>query len=254
MQIRAVIVDDESSSRFVLGQVLREKFPMIQVVGEASGAEEAFGIINDLQPTLVFLDIQMPGKNGFDLLRMFRHIEFEIIFVTSYDKYAINAIRFSALDYLLKPINLEELSEALKRAQQHIAVKSWRQPHIINLLHNLDGEEESKRIMIHQGEKVFLLRTHDIILLKADQRYCEISTFEGQKYIASKPLKEFELFLSDHPDFVRINKTYMLNVKGIRSYYKGEPCIVEMTNGAELEISRRRKQEVLQRLAEINKS
>jgi len=246
--IHTLIVDDEKNSRDVLLRLLARKFPEIQVVGEASSVEEAYTLIGESAPQLVFLDIQMPRASGFNLLKRFEEVPFEVIFVTSYDKYAITAIRFNALDYLLKPIEIEELEQAIRKAERNIEAKVNSNFRIVNLLHQLDDDVEDKKMAVHSGEKVKMLSIRSILFIEADRRYCRLSMANGEVYTTARILREYEDYLANDPAFVRISKSCIINTRHIREYSKGEPFMITMSNSTVFEVSRRKKPEVLERL------
>lgn len=245
------MVDDEKDGQEILQQLLTLYFPEVQILGTASGVEEACGMIDRHTPDLVFLDIQMPGKNGFELLRQYVEVPFEVIFVTGFDQYAINAIRFSALDYLSKPVEINLMSDAIKRAKKRISEKKENRQQIINLLHNLDATPDLQKIAVHHAEKVHLLNVSEIESIEADGRYSKLITGDVREFYTARCVKDFEEYLDENPHFVRISKSCILNVMYIRSYQKGEPCILEMNSGRSFEISRRRKQMVLALLGSL---
>lgn len=254
-KITCILVDDESNSRIVLRSLLKRYEKDIEVVGEAQNVDEAYDLIQKYNPQLVFLDIQMPRGDGFSLLGKFVNanlvpdkIPFEVIFVTSYDKYAINAIKFSALDYLLKPIEIKDLDNAISKAIDRVNDKKNTQPQIVNLLHTLSEETDEHKIAVHLADNVKLIDPKTILFIEADGSYCHIHTSNNESYITSKYLKDFEDYFGQHSVFVRINKSILLNTKYIERYTKGEPCIIEMSNGQNFEVSRRKKQEVLERI------
>lgn len=247
-KIRAILVDDEEKSRKGLRNLLNKFCEQVELCGEAEDVEEAYDLILDKKPELIFLDIQMPNGNGFSLLKKFERLTFDVIFVTSFDEYAINAIKFSALDYLLKPVEVKDLVEAVKKAVAKKANKVNSQVEILNLLNIAEANAIEKNIVVHQKDKVILLKVNTISCIEADDRYCHITTGTGERHIVTKTLKEFEEFFIDNPIFIRINKNFMVNVNFIKDYSKGEPCIIEMKNGKNFEVSRRKKQEVLERL------
>lgn len=247
-KITTLIVDDESHSRFVLRNLLEPHEAYIDIVGEARNVEEAYRMADRLQPRLVFLDIQMPRANGFALLGKYDEIPFEVIFVTSYDKYAINAIKFSALDYLLKPVETEDLNLAVKKAVERIRRKRDTRPQIVNLLHNLGHEPNDHKIAVHQSDIVQLIDAKNIAYIEADGSYCRITTHRDERYIISKYLKDFEEYFGENSFFVRINKSVLLNTQYITRYTKGEPCTIQMCDGQDFEVSRRKKHEVLEKL------
>lgn len=244
----AIVIDDEKQSRNVLKNLLGQFRDDIALVGEAENVETAYRLIIEKQPALVFLDIQMPRGDGFSLLHKFTEIPFEIIFVTSYDKYAINAIKFSALDYLLKPVEVKDLQEAIKKARQRILNKKSQYIQIVNLLHNISDPVHEPRLVLQAGDNMKLVHSKDIVSIESEGSYCNINTITGERYITAKYLKDFEDYFGEHSAFLRIHRGCMLNTTHIKSYSISEPCTIEMKNGATYEVSRRKKQEVLQKL------
>jgi two-component system, LytTR family, response regulator len=247
-KLRVIIVDDEQDCREVLHQLLIRNCDEVEIIGEASNVEDAFELINKEKPNLVFLDIQMPRADGFSLLKKFREVFFSVIFVTSHEEYAISAIRFSALDYLLKPLNIDDLKDAVQRAYNNKATSLELQPQIINLLHQLNGDPIDSRIAIHDGGKVKLISEKNILFIEADGRYSKICMSSGEHYITARNLKEFEDYFGALSSFVRINKTHLVNALHIKEYTKGEPFILIMQNETIFEVSRRKKPEVLEKL------
>lgn len=245
-KIKTLLVDDEKGSRDVLLSLLEHFSAKVEVIGEAANVEEAYRLILSEKPQLVLLDIQMPRANGFELLKKFDKVPFEVIFVTSFDKYAINAIKFSALDYLLKPVEITDLEAAILRVGESIELKANKGPQIINLLHTLEGDVKDRKIAIHSGDKVKMLSELNITFIEGDARYCHVHTNTDEVFTVAKYLKDFEEYLT--PDFVRISNSYLINTRHIKEYSKSEPFTVEMVNGKILEMSRRKRQEVLERL------
>ena len=247
--IKALLVDDEQDSREVLRSLLETHFPVVTIVGEATSAEDAYHLIGRHHPQLVFLDIQMPRASGFSLLKKFETVPFEVVFVTSFDQYAINAIKFSALDYLLKPVELPDLemavNKAIQRKQDELVNGNLR---IINLLHNLEPDIKDRQLAVHAGEKVMILNTRDILYIEGEGRYCNVFMQNNEHYITAKYLKDFEDYLGETSSFIRISKSYLINTLHIRDYTKGELCIIRMTNKMTFEVARRKKQEILERL------
>lgn len=245
--ITAILVDDEADNRELLANLLMTYFPEIKLVGTAASVEDAYQLVLKTSPQLVFLDIQMPRANGFNLLKKFDSVPFEVIFVTSYDQYAINAIKFNALDYILKPLEIESLQESIKKAVTKIAQNESNSLQIVNLLYSLENES-NKRIAVHVSDKVKILNIADVIYIEGDGRYCTIFNKDGQKFSTAKILKDFEDYLGNESSFIRVNKSFMVNTSFIKSYSKGEPLMVEMVNGIVFEVPRRKKAEILQKL------
>lgn len=232
-------------------RLLEKKFPEVEVVGEAAGVDEAYPLILETLPQLVFLDIQMPKASGFNLLKKFETVPFEVIFVTSYDHYAITAIKFNALDYLLKPVEVEELGQAVQKAQENIASRTNSNLQIINLLHDLDAGIPEKKIAVHSGEKVKMLSVQQILCIEADRRYCQLLMKTGETYVTARNLKEYEDYLARDPAFVRISKSCIINVHHVTEYSKGDPFMIVMTNGKVIEVARRKKPGILEQLKKI---
>lgn len=231
-KISCIIVDDERNSREVLKKLLNSFSESIEVIGEVSGSEEAYSLINKCSPQLIFLDIQMPGEDGFSLLRKFEVIDFEIIFVTSYDQYAINAIRFNASDYLLKPIDTTDLKNAVSNVVEKIR----------------NSQRNNPKIAIHAGDKVKLIYENEISFIEANGRYSYIYLTDNKKYITPKYLKDFEDHFGNTSKLLRISKSLLVNTTEIVEYIKGDPFIIKLNTGKTFEVSRRKKADVLERL------
>lgn len=245
--LNAVIVDDEHKNRQTLMSLLQKFCPDVNVVGEADDVETAFDIISDKKPSLVFLDIQMPRGNGFQLLEKFKSIFFEIIFVTSFDQYAITAIKFSALDYLLKPIDVNELKLAVEKAKE----KTEKENKFLlyqNLLQNVRPDMKDKKMAIHVNNKVVFIQMSKIAYIEADSNYSHIHLTDPGSYHTAKTLKEIEEFTAELPGFVRVNRHIIINTAACSHYQKGEPAQVTLKNGKSFEISRRKRPEVLEKL------
>lgn len=243
MELRVIIVDDEADSITVLRNLLKNFCPQVTVVGEAFDITEAYELITKLKPNAVFLDIQMPGGNGFSLLKKFNEINFDVVFVTSYDKYAIEAIKLSALHYLLKPIEVEDLQEAVKRIEKNVYGNQQQQNQIHNAIHNM--EEIEKKITVHDKDHVEFLSLNEITHFESERNYTNIYTKGNKKYTSSKNLGEYEEMLRDHERFYRANKSCIVNLNFVSNYSKTEPCIITINNQFNQEVSRRKKQELV---------
>lgn len=247
-RITAIIIDDETQSRFVLRTLITQNFPDIEMLGEAANVEEGYRLVSALKPQLVFLDIQMPKSDGFTLLKQFEQVPFEVIFVTSFDQYAIRAIKFNALDYLLKPVEVSDLENAILKAKERIALKQNNQPQIINLLRSLE-DPDNQSISVHTADSVRMIAEHSIISIMSDGNYCTIRTDSNDRFVTTRRMIDFEEYFDhEHSAFVRISRRHIINTKKILKYSKGDPCIIEMTNEEIFEVSRRRKTEVLNKL------
>lgn len=249
--ISAVIVDDEQKNRQVLASLLKTHCINVNVAGEAENVEQAFLEISDKKPQLVFLDIQMPLGNGFQLLEKFNPVFFDTIFVTSYDQYAITAIKFSALDYLLKPIDVQELKTAVDKAALKIEKENNLQLLYQNLLNNLKSEVKDKTMAIHHRATVLLIQMSKVVYMEADSNYSFIYMNDGVNYHTAKTMKEIEEFINDMPVFVRINRAVIINTAYCSHYQKGNSYTVTLDNGKSFEISRRKRPEVLDKLKSV---
>jgi two-component system LytT family response regulator len=246
--MKVIIIDDEENSREVLRVLLNKFCPEFEILGEAYNINSAYELIVEKKPEIVFLDIQMPGGSGFDLLKKFTSISFEIVFITSYDQYAIEAIKCSALDYLLKPIEVDELKKTALRISEAIHKKSTQQLQFINVIDYVEDRELEKKIIVHHQDKVLLLSISKITHLEGEGNYTLIHTSDQGRYTSSKNLGEFEDMLENYSIFFRISKSCIANLNYISDYSKGEPCIIHINGEHNMEISRRKKQEFLERI------
>lgn len=236
------MVDDDDRNLNALAEKLARHCPQVVVAARCNSAEAGIEAIDGLQPDLVFLDIEMPLMNGFLMLQQLHYKNFELIFVTAYDHYAIKAIRYSALDYLVKPVEIEELKAAVSRAgQKRQQVKS--NPQIELLLEHLQ-QKARQRIAIPTAEGLQFLFVDDIVYLEASTNYTIIFG-EAHKYTVSRTLKDFEDLLPASV-FVRIHHSYIVNKQCVEKYIRGEGGQVVLRNGVTLEVSKRRKADFLQ--------
>lgn len=248
--LNVILIDDEVDSRELLKSLLKMHCPSVKVVGEANSVKSALKEIADKKPQLVFLDIQMPKGNGFQLLEELEELEdisFDIIFVTSFDKYAISAIKFSALDYILKPISTDELqnavNKAIKKAEKETQFLLYK-----NLLYNINPKVTDKKMVIHSNNSAFFIQMSKVLYVEADGNYSTIFMTDGSKHHTAKTLKEIEEFTERDPYFIRVNKSIVINALNFSHYQKGEPYLVVLRSGQQFEISRRKRSEVLEKL------
>lgn len=247
-QVSAFIVDDEDHNRKTLQTLLATHCPDIHVVGEAWNADEAFQLITKLKPQLVFLDVMMPKKSGFDLLKMFREILFEVIFVSAYSEHAVTAFEYNALGYILKPVDFDKLRACVSKALLRIGLSKSNES-VLHFVNTLDPRSNMlKKVVIHQNEKVILVDIADIVSVVSEGDISRLSLLSKQTYISSKELKLFEGMFSETGSFARISKNTLLNLTHLHSYDKGEVCVLKMNNGHEFAVSRRKKAEILSRL------
>jgi two-component system LytT family response regulator len=248
IKIKSIIVDDEKHGRENLSGILREFCPEVELSGEAESVQAALKLIGESAPDLVFLDIEMPRENGFKLLEYLKDFSFEVIFVTAYDSYAIKAIRFSAADYILKPVNHNDLAAAVQKVAERIRHKQENQ-RMKQLFHNL-SQPGNPRIGLPSGDRIEFKEVSEIIRCEGEGNYTHI-WFEGGKHsLVAKTLVEFEDLLQDF-GFVRAHKTHLVNLKYVDEYIKSRG-ILKLSDGNFIPVSRRRKETVLQCLKNIH--
>ncbi len=247
--LKAIIVDDEVSGRNTLKQLL-SKFTSIQLMGEASNITEAYGLINTQHPNLVFLDIEMPYGSGFDLLEKFNPVPFEVIFVTAFEEYALRALKLSATDYLLKPIEENELRLAIDKAIH----KNTKYPlnYFKDLGHNYQAPHTLEKIAIPSHEGIIYLPIQDIIRCESEKGYTRFYTKDKKKYLVSRTLGEYEQVLNDF-GFFRIHYSHIVNLHFVEKYQKGRGGSVIMNDQKEIEVSVRRKEEFLEQMKNLSK-
>lgn len=241
--LRAVLIDDEERSLNSLYNKIVQHCPEVTVIAACNTPQKGIDAIEQWKPNLVFLDIEMPVMNGFNLLQMLTYKNFQLIFVTAYDHYAIQAIRYSALDYLVKPVEVEELKTAVARAAVEAAHTSGEQFNLL-LEHLLPESIMSKKIAIPTSESVQFIKINDIIYLEASINYTKIFVSGDIKYLASKTLKDFEEMLPSVV-FIRIHNSYIINKNHVDKYVRGDGGQVLLSNGVMLDVSKRKKTEFL---------
>ena len=249
--IKALIIDDEQHCIERLKYLLEENFSeAIHLRGTYQTVEDGITAIKKLRPELVFLDVQIHDKTGFDLLRELNEINFEVIFTTAYEKYAVQAFKFSAIDYLLKPIDVDDLKQAINKLQQKISKEEVTKKFetLFYNLRNIQGN--TKRITVPTVKGFEFLQVNDIVRCQSDINYTIIFLKDKQKLTVAKTLKEFEELLIDH-NFFRVHNSHLINLFYIKSYNKGKGGTVVMADNSEVEVSTRRKDDFLKRLAEF---
>ncbi len=246
---KACIIDDESNSREVLELMINENHPEIQVVGTAANVVEGLAVIRKLQPDILFLDIEMPGGSGFDLVRQLTEPIPQIIFCTAYGHYAIKAIECSALAYLLKPVSSQKLHEAIEKARMKT------NPLQVSLQRNVLQEQlnttrEATRFLINTVEDTKVIRFDEVVCCVAESNYTKIHLVDGSRVLASKTLKDFETILYQ-PHFFRIHNSYIINLNFIKRILKADGCMVELPNNILLDVSRAKREELMQKVAAL---
>ena len=239
MKLKAVIVEDEAQSRTILSNYLQKYCSQVSILGEATTVKEGIELIIKKQPDLVFLDVEMPFGNAFDLLEKMPERNFEIVFVTAYEQYALEALNNHAAYYLMKPIDIDELIKAVA----YVGEIKEKERKLEKLVLKAGIPKVSGKITIPQLDGFQVLDVADIIYCKADDNYTEIY-LENRKRLVSKTLKYFESALEAFP-FVRIHKSYLVNINAVVKYRKGKGGSVVLTNGKELSVSASRKRQLL---------
>ncbi len=242
--IKAIIVDDEQSCIDVLYNMLKENFGDVDVKATCRNVDDGIRAINEYAPELVFLDIEIGDKTGFDLLHQLGDIKFEVIFTTAHVKYALQAIKFSALDYLLKPCTLDDLTAAIGRYKQK-QNKLNTANQFEALFHNIKNlQKDSKKIALPTTNGLELVLLQDIVRLESDGNYTTFHTKSKQKIMVSKTIKEYEEMLEE-VNFFRVHNSHIINLRYVKNYIKGEGGIAKMEDGSEIDVSRRRKEDFL---------
>lgn len=236
-----------------LQRMLEKHCQQVEVVGTAANAMMAKQCIDQLKPDLVFLDIQMPGKSGLDLLSDLDNQDFEVIFVTAFNEYVLQALQFSAVDYLLKPVDEDRLIEAVGRAEKRIS-EERKGVQSDALLHNLEkaGKPEEMRLCLPTLKGFIIVKLSEILYCEAERSYTIFHLEGGKNIVVSKALIEYEALLRD-TTFLRVHKSFLINLLHVREYQRGEGGSVIMSNKAEIEISRRKKEAFLKEVKRVFK-
>ena len=246
--IQAIIIDDEQHCIDRLSDLLNKYHKKsVKLLGSFKNVGDGLKAIKELSPELIFLDVQINDRTGFDLLKESGNINFKVIFATAYDKFAIQAIKFSAIDYLLKPIDADDLETAITKVKDSLSLNDMR--NMIKVLsQNISNPAKQKTITVPTGNELVFLSTEDIIRCESDINYTTIFLKDKKKLVVAKTLKEFEELLSDY-NFFRIHNSHLINLAYIKSYNKGKGGSVILTDGSEIEVSTRRKDDFFKKLS-----
>ncbi len=248
--IKTVIIDDQENSRNAIKNLLLKYCPDIELMGEADGVKNGLDLIAKKQPQLVFLDVQMIDGTGFSLLEQIKEYSFKVIFTTAFDRYAVQAIRFSALDYLLKPVDPDELINAVAR---------YKEPGInLNIKLNFDVLLEnvkktnapSKKIVLSTVDKVHILKVEDVIRCESLENYTQFSIINDARIVMAKTLKEYEELLTEY-FFMRVHKSHLVNLNHVVNFIKGDGGYLTMSDGKQVPVSDRKKDELFERLQKL---
>ena len=250
MKITSIIVDDEPGARKTLMALLENYCPEIEVVEAVENVESGLRSIRKNQPDLVFLDIEMPGANGFQLLEQSSDKQFHVIFTTAYDEYALKAIRYSTLDYLLKPIDVIELQEAVEKVKS-LQPGKLMQEHLNILRENLSNNTRlQQKLILPTQEGFHVTKLSNIIRCAGERNYTQFHFADGKRIMVSKTLKNYEELLPEG-DFFRIHKSHIINLHEVIRYTRGSTGVVTLSDGSEIDISRGKRDEFLRRMSAI---
>ncbi|WP_440135349.1 LytR/AlgR family response regulator transcription factor [Chitinophaga sancti] len=248
-EIKAIIVDDEQHCIDALQTMLAKKCPEVTVVGGVNSVKAAKELIDEVHPDVVFLDVEMPHQNGFELLKLFDKINFDIIFTTAYEQYALKAIKFNALDYLLKPFSVKELQDAVQKCVSRKNVQQaepGNSPLDVFLQNMKTLHQTHKKIALPTINGLVFMPVQNIVRCESTGNYTRIFFTDKKNLMVSRPLKEFEELLTD-VDFFRVHNSHLINLQQMQSYIQGEGGFALMSDGTQVEVSRRRKADFLKK-------
>lgn len=246
--MKAVIVDDEPAVRNTIASLLKESFADIIVCAATGSVREGYEAITEHQPDLLFLDVELPDGLGFDLLKKVTPVHFRTIFITGHQEYALDAIKVSALDYILKPIDLDELQSAIKKAREVINHEE-EQMKLLALSENLQEKKVLKRIILKTAEALQIISLSDIIRAEADSNYTHFHLSGGRHMIVSRTIKEFESMLSGS-GIIRVHQSHMVNLNHVDKYFKRDGGYLQLKDGSAIPVSPNLRQKVLQAITD----
>lgn len=247
--IRAIIIDDERNNIDNLTGLLKKHCPEVEVIASATDADKGVEIISALTPDLLFLDIQMSGKNGFDVLRSLPHHQFEVIFVTAFDQYGIQAVKFAAVDYLLKPVDPQELKLSIQKVAEKLSKKkeNHQLENLLELLKNKESKNQHK-LALPSIKEIQFVNTGDIVRCESSNTYTTFYLTDGSNVVVSKPIFEYDELLTDY-GFVRCHQSHLVNTNFIRSWLKEDSGYLLLTDSTKVPVSRNKKDAVLKALS-----
>jgi two-component system LytT family response regulator len=248
--IRCVLIDDESNSLEMMEWLLKTYCPQVQIAAMCNAASKGIEAINLYKPDVVFLDIEMPHMNGFDMLEQFDKLSFDVVFCTAYDQFAIKAFKYSALNYLLKPVDPEDLKETIRRIEEKNQAPSKEQIELLFQNIRQTAKTPAQRIALTTGDGMIFVPTSDILYCQAESNYTSVVLTGGKKVLVSKVLKEIDETLSGS-DFFRIHNSYLINLNHIKKYVRGEGGYIIMDDGANISISRNKRQEFMEQFSKF---
>lgn len=246
--IKAIIIDDIEQARMTLKKDLEVYAPDVQVIGEANGVVEGAKLLKSTKPDVLFLDIQMQDGSGFDLLDILKEINFRIIFITASDAHAIKAFRYAAIDYLLKPVDPDELVAALKKLRDEKVNESEKYKLLNDTLKN--SHKAHEKLALHTQDKIHIVNISDIVRCESNVNYTEFHFNNSKKLLVTKTMKEFEDLLSDQ-GFYRVHQSHLINTRYIKEFVKTDGGYIIMNDGSNVPVSTRKRPEVMKMLEEL---
>jgi two-component system LytT family response regulator len=244
--MKAIIIDDEKNVINTITNLIILNFSDIEIVASATNIETGLKIIRTHQPDVVFLDIQLPDGTGFDLLRQLEKILFKIIFITGHEEYALDAIKISALDYILKPVDEDELKRAIEKAREIIKHEE-EQLKLQALLENLHDKKSLKRIILRTSDFLYFVAIDDIIRAEADNNYTSFYLSNGKSILVSRTIKEFTELLKG-AGFIRVHQSHLINISYIEKYVKADGGYIVLKDKTDIPVSSNNKHQILQKL------
>lgn len=245
--LKAILIDDEPDCVRLLAHELATHCPQVQVVGQTSSSEEGLRLAQIHQPDLLFLDIEMPRMNGFQLLERLGSVPCHLVFVTAYNEFAVKAFRFSALDYLLKPIDSAELREAVRKAEQRRPTDGRQ---VESLRTQLQTQQLADKIAVPYQNGVMFLPVAEVVYCEADSNYTRVVATQGRQYLLTRTLREVQDVLETR-NFLRVHRQYLVNLDHLQRYVRGEGTYLVMTDGASIPVARNQKDRLVQRFGWI---
>ncbi|MEX2484057.1 MAG: LytTR family DNA-binding domain-containing protein [Brumimicrobium sp.] len=240
--MKVAIIDDEEDARFMLRNILEKHFSTdIKIIAEADGVESGLEILEAYDIDILFLDIQMQTGTGFDLLNKIDKKDFEVVFITAFDQYAVKAFKFSALGYLMKPIKVKEIKALIENLKIHFENHGKQSDKRLKVLVENYGDDKTiKKLVISNIDGFKVIDLENIISLQGDRNYTNFVTCQDKRYTSAKTLGEYEALLSEF-GFFRIHQSTIVNLRHVKAYYKGDGGMVEMINDEKLQVSRNRR-------------
>lgn len=248
--MKVLVIDNEDNIRAGLVNQLRKINALVTEVHEAFGVESGFLAINTLQPDVVFLDVEMDDGTGFDLIKKIDKVNFQLIFITAYDKYAVNAFKMSAIDFLLKPIDLDELMVSLEKSKEAIESKNISQKLEVLESSLVQLKSVDQKIVLQDNKSIYFVKISDISNCEAEGSYTTFNLADGSKIVVSKSLKEYEAMLDQH-GFIRVHHSHLVNISKILRFVKADGGTLILENNQEIPVSQRKREHVLELLSKL---